>query len=260
MPIISTSIIMAFKGAIFLAKSAAVKGVVMKYGAYVLTTKGIAATASAGLTVATAAGYFVTIKSIPERSMKGFTQIINGLSNGSAADFMDGLYQLSKAYSTAGSLLSDFDQLVDASNCEYNIKLSLKKSMNGLKSLIENEIEHKSYTLLKEIEDSLSRYGMDSKGYSDRIKYIYIQNTYDLDDDYIELLGRCGRIYSKIRDLNYSISIGEYNEYDHYLAYCIAGWIKDNLHLSCLNNKSQKDIAGDITDQIFAYLRAYNLD
>lgn len=260
MPIISASIIMAFKGAVFLAKSAAVKGAVMKYGAYALTTKGVVATASASITVATAAGYFVTIKSIPERSMKGFTQIINGLSNGSPADFMDGLFQLSKAYSTAGSLLSDFDQLVDASSCDYNVKISLKKSMNGLKSLIENEIEHKSYALLKEIEDSLSKSGMNSKDYSDKVKLIYIQNTYDLGNDYTELLGRGGRIYSEIRNLNHSISLGEYAEYDHYLAYCIAGWMKDNLHLACLNFKSQKDIAGDITDQIFAYLRAYNMD
>lgn len=260
MPIITTSIVMAFKGAIFLMKSATVKAAVMKYGAYALTTKGVVATASAGLTVATAAGYFVTIKSIPERSMKGFTQVVNGLSNSSPADFMDGLYKLSKVYCSVSSLLSDFDQLVDASNCDYNVKVSLKKSMKGLKSLIENEIEHKSYTLLKEIEDSLARRGMSSNDYSDKVKSIYIKNTFDVGDDYIELLGRGGRIYSDIRTLNDTLSMGNYNEYDHYLAYCIAGWLKDNLRLPCLNYKSQEEIARDITDQIFAYLRAYGLD
>lgn len=251
---------MAFKGAMFLSKSVAVKGAIMKYGAYILTTKGVVATASAGLTVATAAGYLVTIKSIPERSMKGFTQVVNGLSNSSPADFMDGLYQLSKVYCSVGSLLSDFDQLVDASNCDYNVKISLKKSMKGLRSLIENEIEHKSYTLLKEIEDTLAKSGMTPNDYSEKVKSIYVKNTLDLDDDYIDLLGRGGRIYSEIRTLNDSLSMGDYNEYDHYLAYCIAGWLKDNLRLSCLDYKSQNEIARDITDQIFAYLRAYGLD
>lgn len=50
---------MAFKGALFLSKSAAAKAAIMKYGSYLLATKGIAATVSTGMTVATAAGYFV---------------------------------------------------------------------------------------------------------------------------------------------------------------------------------------------------------
>lgn len=260
MPLISTSIIMAFKGAIFLAKSAAVKSVILKYGAYAIATKGVVATASAGLTIATAAGYFVTIKSIPERSIQGFTQIINGLSKSSPADFMDGLYKLSKVYASVGTLLSDFDQLVDASSCEYDVKISLKKSMKGLRSLIENEIEQKSYALLKEIEGTLAKSGMRSEDYSNTIQSIYIKHTFDLGNDYVDLLGRGGRIYAEIRNLNDSLSMGDYNVYDHYLAYCIAGWMKDNLRLSCLDCKSQKEIAGDITNQILAYLKAYKLD
>lgn len=62
MPIITTSVIMAFKGALFLSKSAAAKAAIMKYGSYLLATKGIAATVSTGMTVATAAGYFVVKK------------------------------------------------------------------------------------------------------------------------------------------------------------------------------------------------------
>jgi hypothetical protein len=259
MAIITASLVMAFKGAIFLSKSAAVKGAIMKYGAYVVSTHGVAATASAGLTVATAAGYFVTIKSIPKNAMNGFTQVTNGLSKGSPADFMDGLYKLSRAYVSADSLISDFIKLVDASDCNFDIKISLKESIKGLKPLIENEIEHKSYALLKEIEDSLARCGMSTDNYSKKIKSIYFNHTFDLRDDYTELLGRGGRIYSDIRNLNNSLSMGSYNEYDHYLVYCIAGWMKDNLQLSCLDYKGQEKIAGDITDQIFAYLKAYRL-
>ena len=260
MAIITTSLIMAAKGALFLAKSAAVKGAVMKYGAYILATKSAAEIATAGLTIATAAGYFVAIKSIPERSVKGFTQVINGMSNGSAADFMDGLYQLSKAYSSVNSLLSDFADFVDASNCQPEVKMSLKKSRSGMRAILENEIEKKSYALLKEIEEHLRNHGMTSSEYSERIKTIYIKHTFDLQDNYSELLGRGGRVYSEISSLNKSLSICDNNNYDHYLVYCIAGWMKDNLRFSCLAGKSQKQVAGDITDQIFSYLRAYHLD
>jgi len=259
MPIITTSVIMAFKGALFLAKSAAVKGAVLKYGSYMLATKGVVATASAGLTVATAAGVFVTVKSIPERTMKGFTQIVNGMSNGSSADFMDGLYQLARAYSSANSLLADFDKLVDASDCNTEVKISLKKSLKSMKPILEDEIEKKSYALLKEIEEHLKSRGMSASDYSNRVRSIYIKHTFDLSDNYSELLGRGGRIYADISSLNESLSISSNRDYDHYLAYCIAGWIKDNLQLSCISYKSQKELAGDITDQIFAYLRAYNL-
>lgn len=251
---------MAIKGAIFLSKSIAVKGTLVKFGAYMLTTKGVAATASAGLAVATAAGYFVAIKSIPENSIKGFTQIVNGLSKGSTAEFMDGLYKLSKVYRTSGSLISDFYEFVDASECDINVKISLKKSMKGLKSLVMDTIENKSYALLEEIEDYLESNGMSTEEYSEQIEAIYDRHTYDLYDNYKELLGRGGRIYSDIRLLNNSLSIGVYEEYDHYLVYCIAGWMIDNLNLECLMYKSQRELAKDITDQIFEYLSAYKLN
>lgn len=249
---------MALKGALFLMKSGAVKAAIMKYGAYMVATKGVVATATATATFATAAGVFVTIKSIPVNSVKGFRQIINGVSEGSVADFMDGLYQLARVYSSTTSLISDFDRLVEASDCQPEVKTSLKQTIRGLKPILENEIEQKSYSLLKEIEDKLKNNGMSSDDYSERIKTIYYKHTFDLKDDYVELLGRGGRIYSDISSLNNSLFVCD-NSYDHYLAYCIAGWLKDNLSLSCLQGKSQKKIAGDITDQIFAYLKAYNL-
>lgn len=78
-------------------------------------------------------------------------------------------------------------------------------------------------------------------------------------NDYIEVLGRGGRIYADISELNQSVEIGEYNVYDHYLVYCIAGWLIDNTNQPCLKNVSQKKLAKDITDQIFSYLEAYSL-
>ena len=263
---------MAIKGAIFLAKSSAVKAAVLKYGSYLIATKGIGATLAAGTTIATAAGYFVTIKSIPEKSYKGFTQLINAMSEGSYADFLDGVYQLSKVYSSTNLLVADFYEFIDASQCDYEVKISLKKSLNGVKSLIENEIEKKSYSVLKEFESMLQKKNMSSDDYTKRIQSIYVKHTFNLKDDYSELLGRGGRIYSEISDLNKSIFFDKNessskSEYDHYLVYCIAGWFIDNLKLECLNriyssDKTimQKRLARDITDQILAYLKAYKLN
>mgnify|MGYP003294691592 CR=1 FL=1 len=83
--------------------------------------------------------------------------------------------------------------------------------------------------------------------------------TYDLNDDYEEIKGRAGRIYSDICELNDICGIRIYGEYDHYLVFCIAGWLIDNKpNLYCLRGKTQKQVASDITNQIFEYLKAYN--
>ena len=250
---------MALKGVLVLAKSAAVKAAIVKYGGYVIATKGIAATVSAGMTVATAVGCFSVIKSIPKNSVEGFSQIINGMSEGSIADFMDGVYKLSKVYSTANSLIDDFFEFVNAGDCESEIKESLKNSIKGVKGILENEIEHKTYQLLKDVEEHLKGYGYTEEKYSRKINDIYYKHTFDMPNNYIVLLGRGGCIYSEISDFNRTLGIGDANEYDHYLAYCIAGWFVDNIKLSCIAGVSQKELAGDITDQIFRYLRAYGL-
>lgn len=47
--------------------------------------------------------------------------------------------------------------------------------------------------------------------------------------------------------------------YDHYLAYCIAGWIKDNLWNKTADCKTQKEVAADITNNIFKYINGKKL-
>lgn len=251
---------MAVKGAIFLSKSAAVKAAIVKYGSYLLMSKGIATTVSAGLAISTAAGYFTTAKSLPENTKKGFTQIINGIAEGSIADFLDGVYKLSKVYTCTDSLLSDLGEIIDTGECPTEIKISLKKSLKGVRGILENEIEHKKYQLLKDAEKQLRDCSYTVDEYSNKINSIYYKHTFDMPNNYSEILGRGGRIYSELSDLNQSISIGTEGHYDHYLAYCIAGWFIDNIHHSCLDGVSQKKLAKDITDQIFAYLKAYNLN
>lgn len=257
--VISASAIALVKGIIVISKSAALKAALVKFGTYALATKGVAAAVAVGATVATSAGYFVMISSIPKNSVEGFVQIINGVSNNSRADFFDGVYKLTKVYSSTSTLMSDLFDFIDASDCEPEVKVELKNTFSGLRSVIESEVEKKTYVLMKDVENLLAEHGYTVSEYEEKIKNIYENNTYDV-YTYTELLGRGGRIYSEISDLNSELCITCADEYDHYLAYCIAGWMKDHLGLACLSSVSQKQLAQDITDQIFAYLRAYNLD
>lgn len=241
-----TSLLLSIKGAIFLAKSGS-----SKLHPYLRANRGLAAIGD----VNTAVGCFTAPATIPEDAQNGFKMIIDGVSKGNFYDFMNGLHQLEEVYSKTDELMEDLYLLIDHGNCDSFVKNNLKKSFQDLKPLIVNEIDHKSYELLKECEDYLKRCGMTSEGYISEIKRIYYRNTYNVDDNYRELLGQGGKIYDEISSFNRGFHISSINEYDHYLAYCIAGWMLDNLQLSCLKNVSQKKLAGDITDNIFTYLR-----
>ena len=259
MAFISFSVGMILKGIFVLAKSHATYAAIAKYGTYMLTTKGIAATASVGITVAGGVGLASTVKSLPSKIEKGLNQVFNGISNGSAADFMDGLFRLARAYDSVDDFISDLNDFLESSDLNPEFKISFEKSLKDIDGLLKNEIERKSYTLLKSVENHLKKIDKTPSEYLERIKTIYIKHTFDLNDNYEELLGRCGRIYSEISSYNQSLSIGDYFTYDHYLTYCIAGWILDNLNYSCIKGKTQKQLAGDITNKIFAYLKACGL-
>ena len=253
MAIISTAAIV--KGVLLMSKSQAAQVALLK----LLSAKGIATTVSTGITVAGLVGVASTGKSFPSKTEKGLTQVFNGIRQGSAADFMDGLFRLARAYHSVDDFISDFNDLLESGDIEPEFKISFEKSLKDIDGLLKNEIERKSYTLLKSVENHLKKIDKTPSEYLERIKTIYIKHTFDLNDNYEELLGRCGRIYSEISSYNQSLSIGDYFTYDHYLAYCIAGWILDNLNYSCIKGKTQKQLAGDITNQIFAYLKACGL-
>lgn len=260
MPVITFSILTIAKGAIFLAKSAAVKGAVAKCGAYLVGHYGLATTASVAVTASAITGTALTVTSTAERAKKGYCHIVDGLLNRSFSQFCDGVYQLSRAGMSANSIVNEFSSFVDKLDCDYDVKLGLKKSMNGVKWLVYDQVEQKGISLLKEAEDLLRDSGHSNELYMEEVNAIYRDHTYDLDnsnDDYMELLGRAGRIYSDMCNLNILSGIRkkDSNEYDHYLVYCIAGWMKDHLLLNCLDGKSQKVIAEDITNYILEYLR-----
>lgn len=120
---------------------------------------------------------------------------------------MDGLYHLGKSYSSANGLMDDLLSSIDAGNINSEVKFNLKKSLNDLKPLIINEIENKSYELLKECEEYLKQRGMSGEDYTSEIKNIYFRNTYNIEDNYRELLGQGGKIYDEISTLNQRLHI-----------------------------------------------------
>lgn len=128
--------------------------------------------------------------------------------------------------------------------------------MNKFKSYIQVEIEDTCVLLLSEIEDFLKRKSTTLQEYNNEISLIY--HSY-LDGCSKEscpyLLGQAGKVYDKI--VRYNLYLGlwsDYYRYDHYLAYCIAGWIKDNLWNNTADRKTQKEVAADITNNIFKYI------
>ena len=217
MPIISLSILSMVKGALFLSKSAAVKTMLMKHGAYIVGKLGVDGTLAAAATASVVTGAALSIASIPQNTKDGFNKIISGLENQSAADFFEGLFKISQAYST---------------------------------------VEKKSIEMLKEFEDSLSKKRILKETYLSELDKIYHMHTDTIVNDYYLILGRGGRIYADICSLNIKYNLSDGSVYDHYLVYCIAGWILEHVrNIDCLIGVSQKQLAHDITDNILDYLR-----
>lgn len=260
MPIITVSLFTAAKGALFLSKTGAAKMLLIKLGTLVSSGASVTTVASSGLLACTAAGYYVTVRNMSKRVVEGYSKVANGLANGNFTDFTDGLYQLARSGMTATSILHDFDTFVDGMDAPYDVKSTLKKTMRSLEYQVLDTVEHKTYQLLNEVETLLRSHGYSNEEYTEELQSIYYRHTYDLPDIYGELLGRGGRIYADICDLNLRCGLRNDEYYDHYLAYCIGGWFLDNKSsLSCLRGKTQKKVAGDITDQIISFLNAYGL-
>jgi len=266
--VISTSLLMCIKGALFLSKSAALKGALVKIGTYTIAhagTTSLTATAvslaSTGALACTAAGYYVTVRNMSKRAMEGSQSVIEGLAQGNYTQFCDGLYQLGRAGMSASSVLSTLNDFVDGMDTPPEVRISLKKTIKSLEYQVYDTIEKKSLPLLREVELTLKSKGFSEEKYIKEINEIYFSHTHDLQDDYSELLGRGGRIYSDICSLNNKCGIRIGNEFDYYLAYCIGGWfVEHKNNFSCISGKTQRQVAEDITNHIISYLQAYGLD
>lgn len=234
------------KGAIFLSKSAAVKTFIVKNGALIVGKLGVDGTITAAATTAAITGTAISIASIPKNTKEGFNKMIKGMGNRSAADFFEGLTQVSAAYSSVTGFIDDFNEYVDSLNVTTEVKIEIKKSVEDMSSLLKCEIEKKSIELLREFENSLKDKGLTNTEYISKINAIYKIHTDDMYDDYDVVLGRGGRIYADICELNKTFRLKDGDEYDHYLVYCIAGWILDHVRtLDCLLGVSQKKLAHD---------------
>lgn len=259
MPIISVSLITAAKGALFLSKSAAAKALLVKASSLIAGGASIASVVSSGLVVCTVAGYCVTVKNMSQKTADGYIKITNGIANGSFSDFVDGLYQLGRAGMSVSSIVNGFCDFVNGMEAPQEVKISLKSTMKSLEYQVYDTVENKTYKLLKEVETSLKGRGYTEDKYISDVRTIYFNHTYDLHDNYEELKGRAGRIYSDMCELNDKCGIGTNGEFDHYLVFCIAGWFIDNKpNMYCLQGKSQKQVANDITEQILDYLKSYD--
>ncbi len=257
MPIISLSLLSMVKGAIFLSKSAAVIAFIVKNGALIIGKLGVDGTITAAATTAAITGTAIGIASIPKNTKEGFNKMIKGMGSRSAADFFEGLAQVSAAYTTVTGFIGDFFDYVDSLDVTNDVKIEIKNSVEDMSSLLKCEIEKRSIELLREFETILRDRGLSNTEYISKINSIYEIHTDDIYDDYDIVLGRGGRIYADICELNKKHGLRDGNEYDHYLVYCIAGWILDHIRtLDCLLGISQKKLAHDITDNILYYLHS----
>lgn len=256
MPIISLSLLSMIKGAIFLSKTTAIKALAVKHGAYIVGKLGIDGTIAVAATASTVTGTAIAIASIPQNTKVGFNKIIDGVANRSAADFFDGLCKVSSAYSTVTGFLGDFNNYVDSFDTTTETKIEIKNTVKEMRSLLVSEIEKKSVELLKEFEEALKQKQLTKDQYLSEIDNIYRKHTENLLDDYDLILGRGGRIYADICSINKKYCLTDTSIYDHYLVYCIAGWILEHVrNLDCLVGISQRKLAHDITDNILYYLK-----
>lgn len=231
-----------------------------KVGTYLVSHYGVTTTVGVAVTASAVTGTALAVNAAANKVHNGYCLIVEGLTHRSYAKFFEGVHQLVKAGMSAQTIIDDFDDFVDALDCDYRDKVLLKNTMKGLDGLVTYQVEQKTITLIKKAEYLLRDSHYSKELYIDQVNAIYYKHTCDLSDDYTELLGRAGRIYSDMCDLNVLSGIrNRYTrEYDHYLVYCIAGWMKDHLSLDCLNGKSQRWIADDITNHILEYLETIN--
>lgn len=148
--------------------------------------------------------------------------------------------------------MDDFDSFVNGFQGDPEIKVSLKRTMKDLESMVKNQIEGEAFSLMRDVENLLRSKGISVNDFQNEIQKVYMKHTLDLNsyDSYFEILGRCGRIYSDLSALNQKYGVStNIGEYDHYLVYCIAGWMKDNkTNLSSIRNKARK--SSHMTSQI----------
>lgn len=233
------------------------KGFYCENGAAIVGKLGVEGAIAAGTTAAGITGVAVGIAALPETTKKGFSQIIKGVREHKASDFFDGVYRISKAYVSVSGFTEDFSEYVESLDIPSEDKIVVNVTVKEMTQVLIDKIEGNAYKILQQFENKLQNQGMTGTSYQIIIDNIYKQHTQNISDDYAIVLGRAGRIYADISKYNIEHKLISENTYDHYLLYCISGWLLNNLtELNCLLGISQSQLAHDITDNIFCYLRS----
>lgn len=257
MALISFSIFTIIKGAVALSKCGAVKVFVAKNGAAIIAKLGVDGTIAATAAVAGTVGTAVAIANLPKETTDGFSKIVRGILEKKSALFFGGLYKVSSAYATASGFTEDFQGYVNSLDISADSKLTITLTVRETAQVIADKIEGRINKPVKGFEEKLLQRGLNESDYQKRIDSIYHQHTDGMMDDYSIVLGRAGRIYSDITNYNIQSNLVAATSYDHFLVFCIAGWILSNkTSLDCLIGISQDKLAHDITENIFYYLRS----
>lgn len=251
-----TTALLAAKGIAFWIKAHAAHAAIAKAGAHLLAAKGLAATAATATTIATGTGIVLVARSKIMKSSEAFCILRDGLTENNSSKILDAVFKLHDVYSSVSDLKDDFSTFINGFGYDDTIKDCLKEGVNQLTSFLQAELENKTVNLVAEIEEYLKSRNSSLEKYEKNIMCLYQTNfNKNVCTTYREVLNQAGMLYDSIRKYNMTLGVGpEYNQYDHYLVYCIAGWIKENIHISEVKSKSQKVIAQNITDDILKFL------
>lgn len=276
--IITASIGMIIKGAIIIAKSHIAPAVVSKVAAYA-ATHSIATTVATAGTIAGAVGIGATIVSMPQNTVSGFKKMAEGIKDGDISSIAEGLNNLRKVYSSVDGLFDDFSNFVDNSSNDIDSKRIIKEAGKELRDVLKDELYSKSIDILKvacpnknknqiiddifketvvvcnDISLKLFKNKVSLNEYYSHIQLIYKNNFSSSLKSYQEYLNTAGIVYNEICKYNSSLGIKDnYFEFDHYLVYCISGWILNNTSFKAFSRIRQTRLANDITNNILQFL------
>lgn len=249
------------KGGIAIAKSAALKAALAKGVAWIAGKSIADGVVIAGGAVATiGAGSLVVDKC--NSIEKAVVQMDKGIADGDPVTFgIGGLNALRAVFSIEDCIFdiqdiapyycgSDIIDQLDQSKITENVKV---RAIQFAKSKIADEIG--DYIIRQRSQKMTPQKVGDDPAYREKVQMFY-EFGFPHKDGYEEIIDSAGIIYNNIVQLNYKLGLWkDINEYDHFLVYCMAGWIKENLDNANVRRTSQEEIAEDITNRIFAYLR-----
>lgn len=251
----SLSLIFLAKGALVLWKAHGTHLALIKGGAYLYHTYGLGTTVAAAKTVAVCAGCYATVSSTVNNSVEGFSLLKDGILENSPSKILAGFWHLKKVYTSIEDLETDFSSFLNNSNIDLDLTNYLLDGVKEIASYLKEKSVEQTIENVSILEEIIKERYSTNKIYNVHIDNLYAMSFRDYSLCYRDLLGCAGKCYDSIRKYNASLGKGpSYYQFDHFLVYCIAGWMKEHLVSTVIKSKTQKEIAGDITNNILKYL------